>query len=199
MAETKMNKPEGSRYNKAFGEWLRSVGFDDIDKADRSRLFDILANRSAVSLQLAVGRLAAMASVPQNKTRDRRSSAGQVARAKAHFGALKQANEKIAQQQAYIGELAAAREATPQSEPIDAQVARVLDLIAKVDRKLRKRNPLQNLSLSRGGQLHLGTGSGGVVNVVNAAPTDLLALAQEAVPQQKPRGEPWPGPGRLSL
>ena len=33
MADAKTNKPEGARYNKVFGEWLASYGFNDIDNA----------------------------------------------------------------------------------------------------------------------------------------------------------------------
>jgi hypothetical protein len=35
------NKPEGPRYNKLFGTWLKNHGFDDIDESDRKRLFDV--------------------------------------------------------------------------------------------------------------------------------------------------------------
>jgi hypothetical protein len=41
MSAAGTNKPEGSRYNKLFGTWLKNHGFDDIDESDRKRLFDV--------------------------------------------------------------------------------------------------------------------------------------------------------------
>src|SRR6516162_2676481 len=37
-----VNKPEGKGYNIAFGEWLTEYKLDDMDKADRSRLFSVM-------------------------------------------------------------------------------------------------------------------------------------------------------------
>jgi hypothetical protein len=48
MSAAGTNKPEGSRYNKLFGTWLKNHGFDDIDESDRKRLFDVLEHRSEI-------------------------------------------------------------------------------------------------------------------------------------------------------
>ncbi|MCL2429912.1 MAG: hypothetical protein FWD12_11825 [Alphaproteobacteria bacterium] len=40
--------PQGRVYNTAFGEWLRKNKLDDMDKGDRSRLFEVMENRGAV-------------------------------------------------------------------------------------------------------------------------------------------------------
>jgi hypothetical protein len=48
MATAETNAPVGSRYNVEFGDWLVRHKFDDIDKADRSRLFDAMANLPAI-------------------------------------------------------------------------------------------------------------------------------------------------------
>jgi hypothetical protein len=48
MAAAGTNAPVGSRYNVEFGNWLVRHKFDDIDKGDRSRLFDIMANLPAI-------------------------------------------------------------------------------------------------------------------------------------------------------
>lgn len=37
-----INKPEGKAYNFAFGEWLQRYKLDDMDKGDRSRLFQMM-------------------------------------------------------------------------------------------------------------------------------------------------------------
>src|SRR5260370_32976614 len=47
-ADDKTKKREDAGLKKLFGEWLASYGFNDIDKAVRSKLFDILANRAAL-------------------------------------------------------------------------------------------------------------------------------------------------------
>jgi hypothetical protein len=44
---------EGPAYRKHFGQWLKHHGFDEIDKADRSRLLKCLANREAIEAWLA--------------------------------------------------------------------------------------------------------------------------------------------------
>jgi hypothetical protein len=48
MAAAGTNAPVGSRYNVEFGNWLVRHKFDDIDKGDRSRLFDVMANLPAI-------------------------------------------------------------------------------------------------------------------------------------------------------
>jgi hypothetical protein len=42
------NQPIGSRYNAEFGEWLRKTGFDDMDKGDRRRLFEVMEHRGEI-------------------------------------------------------------------------------------------------------------------------------------------------------
>ena len=45
-AET--NKPQGPKYRKAIGVWLRCYGFDRIDEGDRSRLLKCFDNLAAI-------------------------------------------------------------------------------------------------------------------------------------------------------
>jgi hypothetical protein len=48
MLEARTNKPSGKRYQGIYGDWLRQNGFDEIDKGDRSRLFDCLDHRTEI-------------------------------------------------------------------------------------------------------------------------------------------------------
>jgi hypothetical protein len=48
MATAGTNAPVGSRYNAEFGNWLTRHKFDDIDKGDRSRLFEVMDNQGAI-------------------------------------------------------------------------------------------------------------------------------------------------------
>jgi hypothetical protein len=42
MRRAGVNRPEGKGYNMAFGKWLADYKLDDMDKADRSRLFNVM-------------------------------------------------------------------------------------------------------------------------------------------------------------
>jgi hypothetical protein len=42
MYEAGVNRPVGRRYKAAFAAWLKSFGFENLDKADRSRLFVVM-------------------------------------------------------------------------------------------------------------------------------------------------------------
>jgi hypothetical protein len=42
------NQPQGKAYNTTFGEWLAKYKFDDMDKGDRSRLFEVMDNLPAI-------------------------------------------------------------------------------------------------------------------------------------------------------
>jgi len=42
MREAAVNRPVGRRYNVVFAAWLNKFGFENLDKADRSRLFAIM-------------------------------------------------------------------------------------------------------------------------------------------------------------
>jgi hypothetical protein len=53
MREACTNEPTGRRYNQIFGEWLTRHGFDDIDKGDRSRLFEVMENLDEIEGWLA--------------------------------------------------------------------------------------------------------------------------------------------------
>jgi hypothetical protein len=42
MHNAGVNRPVGRRYNAAFAAWLNKFGFENLDKADRSRLFAVM-------------------------------------------------------------------------------------------------------------------------------------------------------------
>jgi hypothetical protein len=42
MHEAGVNRPIGPRYKAAFAAWLKKFGFENLDKADRSRLFVVM-------------------------------------------------------------------------------------------------------------------------------------------------------------
>jgi hypothetical protein len=42
MREAGVNRPVGRRYNVLFAAWLNKFGFENLDKADRSRLFAVM-------------------------------------------------------------------------------------------------------------------------------------------------------------
>lgn len=42
MNQAQTNKPEGKAYNMAFGEWMERYKLGDMDKGDRSRLFQVM-------------------------------------------------------------------------------------------------------------------------------------------------------------
>ena len=42
MREAGVNRPVGRRYKAAFAAWLKEFGFENLDKADRSRLFTVM-------------------------------------------------------------------------------------------------------------------------------------------------------------
>jgi hypothetical protein len=48
MRRSGANQPAGRGYNETFSRWLGANGFGDMDKGARSRLFDIMENRSDV-------------------------------------------------------------------------------------------------------------------------------------------------------
>jgi hypothetical protein len=52
MREANTNEPTGRRYNQIFGELTRH-GFDDIDKGDRSRLFEVMEHLDEIETWLA--------------------------------------------------------------------------------------------------------------------------------------------------
>jgi hypothetical protein len=49
MNQAQTNRPEGKGYNLAFGEWLARYKLDDMDKGDRSRLFEVMDNLANVT------------------------------------------------------------------------------------------------------------------------------------------------------
>jgi hypothetical protein len=53
MREADTNEPTGRRYNQIFGEWLTRHGFADIDKGDRSRLFEVMDHLDEIEGWLA--------------------------------------------------------------------------------------------------------------------------------------------------
>ena len=42
MIEAGVNQPIGRRYNETFGTWQREFGFENLDKGDRARLFEVM-------------------------------------------------------------------------------------------------------------------------------------------------------------
>jgi hypothetical protein len=48
IREAHVNKPEGRNYNAAFARWQQERDFDDLDKAARSRLFEMMDHLAAI-------------------------------------------------------------------------------------------------------------------------------------------------------
>src|SRR6266508_4118014 len=48
MRLAEIDRPQGSRYRKIFGEWLREFKFDDINKGDRFLVLQILEHRPEI-------------------------------------------------------------------------------------------------------------------------------------------------------
>jgi hypothetical protein len=48
MRDAHTNKPAGRGYNAAFAAWARKFGFNDLDKGDRNRLFDVMDNLAKI-------------------------------------------------------------------------------------------------------------------------------------------------------
>jgi hypothetical protein len=48
MREAHVNKPEGRNYSTAFAAGLKKYGFENIDSGDRTRLFKVMTNISAI-------------------------------------------------------------------------------------------------------------------------------------------------------
>jgi hypothetical protein len=48
MLESHSNEPKGSRFQVIMGEWLRTTGFDEIDKGVRSRLLNLFKHRAEI-------------------------------------------------------------------------------------------------------------------------------------------------------
>ena len=53
MIEAGVNQPIGRRYNEAFGTWQREFGFENLDKGDRARLFEVMGHLAEIDAWLA--------------------------------------------------------------------------------------------------------------------------------------------------
>ena len=53
MIEAGVNQPIGRRYNEAFGTWQREFGFENLDKGDRARLFEVMGHLAKIEAWLA--------------------------------------------------------------------------------------------------------------------------------------------------
>jgi hypothetical protein len=53
MIEAGVNQPIGRRYNEAFGTWQREFGFENLDKGDRARLFEVMGHLTKIEAWLA--------------------------------------------------------------------------------------------------------------------------------------------------
>jgi hypothetical protein len=53
MIEAGVNQPIGRRYNEAFGAWQREFGFENLDKGDRARLFEVMSHIVRIEAWLA--------------------------------------------------------------------------------------------------------------------------------------------------
>jgi hypothetical protein len=52
MIEAGVNQPIGRRYNEAFGTWQREFGFENLDKGDRTRLFEGMGHLAKIDAWL---------------------------------------------------------------------------------------------------------------------------------------------------
>ena len=53
MIEAGANQPIGRRYNEAFGAWQREFGFENLDKGDRARLFEMMDHLAKIEVWFA--------------------------------------------------------------------------------------------------------------------------------------------------
>ena len=53
MIEAGVNQPIGRLYNEAFGTWQREFGFENLDKGDRARLFEVMGHLAEIETWLA--------------------------------------------------------------------------------------------------------------------------------------------------
>jgi hypothetical protein len=53
MIEAGANRPIGRRYIEAFSTWQREFGFDNLDKGDRARLFEVMGHLAKIEAWLA--------------------------------------------------------------------------------------------------------------------------------------------------
>ena len=53
MIEADVNQPTGRRYDEAFGAWQREFGFENLDKGDRARLFEVMGHLAKIEAWLA--------------------------------------------------------------------------------------------------------------------------------------------------
>jgi ClpX C4-type zinc finger protein len=135
MADADTNRPIGSRYNAAFGEWLTHHRFDDIDKGDRSRLFDVMDNLPAIEgwratlTQTARLRLnhpnsvlrkwkaATVVKPPKEPKPTLRDSVANLSEENAAK------DQRIAELEARVQEAEAARDVTPRFDPVEGDDA----------------------------------------------------------------------------
>src|SRR6516164_6904628 len=52
MRDGHINRPKGRSYNAAFSAWQKKFGFADLDKGDRSRLFDVMDHLNEINAWL---------------------------------------------------------------------------------------------------------------------------------------------------
>ena len=148
MREANTNEPTGRRYNQIFGEWLTRHGFDDIDKGDRSRLFEVMEYLDEIETWLATLptsnrlRLNHPATVlrkwrakTQTSTRSRKPSPKAAHRSAALQ--VKQLRQELDAANAHIVELEAARDA--EAAAFEADSVRVAKAVAAAKRDLMQK------------------------------------------------------------
>jgi hypothetical protein len=52
MHDAHVNKPKGRSYNAAISAWTKKQGFQDLDKAVRSRLLDVMRHLAEIEVEL---------------------------------------------------------------------------------------------------------------------------------------------------
>jgi hypothetical protein len=132
MSQAGTNQPSGKAYNMAFGEWLQRYKLDDMDKGDRSRLFAVMDNLPMIeewrrTLTLTerlklnhpnpVLRKWKAAIEPERPKSDKPTLRDSVVKLDEDNAAK---DRKIAEQDAHIAELEAAREAATDTTTIVA-------------------------------------------------------------------------------
>lgn len=140
------NQPVGRLYNEAFGRWRHEFGFENLDKGDRARLFEVMDRLSEIEAWLAnltacarlrlnhpnavLRKWKAQAAVPNSKAAPRPSPYAQLKNAHAE---LIEENYRLAHELAAGGDLW-----TAQDTPEDIAKVMIRTLSArKVERVAR--------------------------------------------------------------